>query len=537
MNSQFKEEFKLEIPEKRIRRRKKKRESEPVFKRYEQNQMMLLPPSLDEMIEEKHLVRVVNATIDKLNIKALIDTYKGGGTSSYHPIMLLKIWIYAILEHIYSGRQIAKALRENIHFMWLSGGQRPDFRTINEFRSRRLQGVIEEIFVEMVIFLGENKYIDLEKYFVDGTTMSASANKHSYVWKKNTERYKEAVQRRVQEMFKQIEEINKEEDKKYGNKDLAEKGKESQITSKDIKEQIEKLNKIIEEKGVGKKKAKEIKNKLEKKELPKIEKYEKQEEILGQRNSYSKTDNDATFIKMKNGEVLPGYKVIAGTENQYIVNYSIHQKASESDQFIKHVENYYNNYKQYPKLISADSAYGNEENSEYLENKRIENYLKYSTFHYEMTDKYLENKFNKDHFRYDEEMDNYECPNGKKLNFKEEVQTERKTGYKQRIRKYESENCQGCAFAEECKKAKGNRTIQINRKLDSYRSLMRKNLTSEKGVELRKQRNVDVEPVFGDIKWNMGYRRFRLRGLKKVNVEIGLISISHNLKKIALKIN
>ena len=126
MDSQFKEEFKLEMPEKRIRRRKKKKASKPVFKKYEQNQITLLPPSLEEMIEEKHMVRVVNETIDKLNVKPLINTYKGGGTSSYNPVMLLKVWIYSILQRKYSGRMIAKELRENIYFMWLSGGNRPE---------------------------------------------------------------------------------------------------------------------------------------------------------------------------------------------------------------------------------------------------------------------------------------------------------------------------------------------------------------------------------------------------------------------------
>jgi transposase len=540
MDSHFKEEIKLEMPNVRQRRRKKKKASKAVFKKYEQNQMMLLPPSLEEMIEEKHMVRVVNEMIDKLNLQPLIETYKGGGTSSYNPVMLLKVWIYAILVKIYSGRQIAKALRENIHFMWLSGSNRPDFRTINQFRSGRLQGVIEEIFVETVLFLAENNYIDLKKYFVDGTKMLADANKHSYVWKKNTARYKEAVQKRVGKMLKEIEKLNEEEDRKYGNKDLEEIGEDCRLTGEDIKEQVKKLNKIIEQSNLGKaekKKAKKTVSKIETKELPKIEKYESQEQVLQERNSYSKTDNDATFFKMKNKELLPAYTIIAGTEKQYILNYSIHQSASESDQFIKHIEQYYKYFEKYPKLISGDSAYGSEENSEYLENNTIGNYLKYNTFHYETTKAYKENKFHKDHFKYDEKTDSYQCPNGRRMIFQEEVEIQTRTGYKQTIRKYQSENCRGCSYARECKKAKGRRTIQINRKLDYYRAKMRENLTSEKGIELRKQRNVDVEPVFGDIKWNQGYRRFKLRGKEKVKVEMGLVSISHNLKKLALSIN
>jgi len=540
MDSQFKEDFKLEEPKQRMRQRKKKKSSKPVFKPYEQNQMMLLPPSLEELIEEKHMVRIVNETIDKLNPGPLLETYKGGGTSSYDPVMLLKVWIYAILKKIYTGRQIAKALKENIHFMWLSGNNRPDFRTINEFRSKRLQEVIERIFVEMVLFLADGKYIDMEKYFVDGSNMRADANKNSYVWKKNTERYKKAVQRRVHDMFKEIEKLNKEEEEEYGKKDLEENGEESQITSEEIKEQAEKLNKILGENPLGKKekkKAGQILKKLEKKELPKIEKYEEQERKYEGRRSYSKTDNDATFLRKKTKELLPSYTVMAGTENQYIINYSIHQSASESGEFKRHLEKYYRNYKKYPGLISGDSAYGSEENSEYLENNEIKNYLKFSTFHYESTSGYKNNKFNKDHFPYDEKTDSYQCPNGKRMKFQEEVEIKTQTGYKQTIRKYRSEDCSGCPYSSKCKKGKGKRTIQINRKLEYYKIIMRKNLTSEKGIELRKQRNVDVEPVFGDIKWNQGYARFRLRGKGKVNVEMGLLSISHNIKKLSLAIN
>lgn len=540
MDSQFKEEFNLEIPKQRIKRRKKKKASKPVFKKYEQNQMILLPPSLEDMIEGKHLVRVVNETINKINLKPLIETYKGGGTSSYNPVMLLKVWIYAILEKIYSGRQLAKALIENIHFMWLSGNNRPDFRTINNFRSGRLKEVIEKIFVETVLFLAEGKYIDLKEYFIDGTKMLADANKYSYVWKKNTERYKRAVQKRANELFKQIEEINKEEDQRYGDKDLLETGQQSRITSEDIKAQVEKLNSIIKESTLGKsekKKAERIKKKIEDKELPKLKEYEQQEEKLGERNSYSKTDNDATFFKMKNNQLLPAYTVLAGTERQYIINYSIHQSASESDQFISHMEKYYKDYGRYPGLVSGDSAFGSEENSEYLEKKTVGNYLKYNSFHYESTKKYKEDKFHKDHFPYDEKTGSYQCANGRKMIFLEEVETQTRTGYKQTIRKYSSEDCSGCPFSRQCKKGRGRRIIQINRKLEYHKAKMRENLTSEKGVKLRKQRNVDVEPVFGDIKWNQGYGRFKLRNKEKVNVEIGLLSISHNLKKMALTIN
>jgi len=539
MDSQFKEEFEIEKPEVRKRQRRKKRPCKPVFKKYDQNQIMLIPQNLDEMIPSNHVVRVVNKTIDRLNIEKLINTYKGGGNSAYNPIMLIKVLVYAYMMKIYSCRNIAKALREDINFMWLSGQNKPDFRTINLFRSGRLKRVIEEVFSSMIIFLSEGKYIKLERYFVDGTNIAADANKNSYVWSKNTKRYKQSVKEKVKELFKQIEKIQNKEDEQYGNHDLEEMGEESEITSDKIIKQIERLNKIIEEKtepGKDKEQKKAVKQ-IKTKYLPKIIRYEEQEKKLNGRNSYSKTDEEATFLRMKNKELLPAYTVMIGTEGQYIINASIHQKASETDHFIDHMEKFRQAMGRYPLLVSSDSAYGSQENYNYLERAKIENYLKYNTFHYEQTTRYKQNKFHKDNFKYDEQKDEYECPGKKKLRYEKDVISETSKGYIQKAKQYKSESCEGCRLARYCKKGKGTRTIQVNKQLEYYRSQARKNLTSEKGIEIRKQRNVDVEPVFGDIKWNSGYRRFRLRGKEKVYTEICLLSIAHNCKKIALAIN
>lgn len=540
MDSHFKEEFNLEEPNGRIRRRKKKKASKPVFKKYDQKQLNLLPASWDDLIEANHLVRVVSRIIDELNLKKLHESYKGGGASSYDPVMLLKVWIYAVATDIYSGRQLAKALRENIHFMWISGNNKPDFRTLNTFRSGRLKAVIEDIFTQTVLFLAEKGYVDLKKYFVDGTPLEANANKYSHVWKKNTMRHMEAARSRIHELFKRIEEINKQEDKRYGDKDIEERVEQAELTSEEIKEQVKKLNKIIEDSELNKKekrKAEGLIRKIEQKELPKVQKYEEQGQIHQARGSYSKTDHDATFLPMKNQEILPGYQILAGTQNQYVLNYSIHQSAGENSLFISHMRGFYRKYEKYPELISADSAFGTEENSEYLECNGILNYMKYSTFHYEMTKEYLENKFHKDHMAYDQQTDTFICPKGRKLKFIRENHNSTRTGYSQITRQYQCENCKWCRLAKKCKNGKGPRNIKVSWKLEKYKGIMRSNLKSEEGIQLRKQRNMDVEPVFGDIKWNHGYRKLRLRGMEKVNVELGTLCIAHNLRKLVREIN
>ena len=202
-----------------------------VFKQYNQQQNFLLPPSFDELIDSKHLVRVVNTVVDSMDIGGLINLYAGGGTSSYHPRMLLKILLYGYSVKIYTGRKIARALTQDINFMWLSGMNRPDFRTINNFRSSKAKEVIEELFRQMLEFLVEHQYIKMENYFCDGSTFRADANQYKMVWKKNAERYKEATAQKCTELFKQIDELNATEDKQYGISDLEEHGEASAVTS------------------------------------------------------------------------------------------------------------------------------------------------------------------------------------------------------------------------------------------------------------------------------------------------------------------
>ena len=152
------------------------------FKAYNQHEQWLLPPSLDELVPENHFVRIVSKTVDELGIEEVFAKYtKGGGASRYNPVMLVKVLIYCYMTRTYSSRQIAKQCRENVKVMWLTGFQKPDFRTINKFRSEKLKDSIEEIFIATVKLLNKKGYVSLEKYFVDGTKIESAANKYTFV--------------------------------------------------------------------------------------------------------------------------------------------------------------------------------------------------------------------------------------------------------------------------------------------------------------------------------------------------------------------
>ena len=514
------------------------------FKSYSVGQMSLLPQSLEELIPEGHLVRVVNAMLDRIDLKPLIARYEGGGASSYHPLMMLKVLVYAYSEKTYSSRRIAKALRENVNYMWLSGGNQPDHRTLNNFRSGVLKEVVREVFASVVALLAEDGYVKLENYFVDGTKIEANANAHKVVWAKRTANYKSKLREKIKLLLDEIERINEAEDAEYGEKDLDEMGAGKEITSEKLKEKMAELNERLRQQPTDKPLKKAVKT-LEKDCLPRLEKYEEQERVLDGRTSYSKTDPDASSLRMKEDRAAekplprPGYNLQNGTEGQFIIGYSVHQSAGDPGCFVPHMEAQKFPHMKMPEKAVGDAAYGSEENYAWLEKYKIGNYLKYARFHKEehpprKPELREKERFVSANFPYDPEKDEFSCPAGHPMSYQETRPYKTRNGYLSERRFYEADQCQTCPLKPQCTKAKGNRRIQVSFKLRAYQQQARQNLTSEQGVELRKKRATDVETPFGNIKQNMGYRRFLLRGMKKVGTEWGLVCIAHNMRKLAV---
>jgi transposase len=552
----------------------KKKSIQPVFKEYTQGQVILLPTDLGEQIPPKHLVRVVNTAIEKMDLTKLLVQYKGGGTSSYHPKMLLKVLIYAYTQQLYSSRKIAKALRENIYFMWLSGNQQPDFRTINRFRSEVVKDVIEDIFSSVLELLIEEGYVKLENYFLDGTKMEANANKYSWVWAKSTRSYKQKLQEKVKELIVQIEQVNEAENAEYGEQDLEEMGSDEPFDSQKLEQKIEELNERLkaqqdksQEPSAGaakaevlpepeqkapkpkKKRGRRGKTKLQKAEdalkkleedcLPRQKKYEDQERKLAGRNSYSKTDVDATFMRMKddymkNGQLKPGYNLQMGTEGQFVVGFSVHQRPGDPGCLVPHLQGIKEKLSRLPKKIIADSGYGSEENYAYLHQEHVGNYVKYNAFGKEQRPRYKPNPFAADHLEYDPEKDELICPAGKRLTYRYTFYRKTDNGYLGERRCYEAEDCTGCHLKTQCTKAKGNRRVEISFQLKAWRQQASQNLTSDDGKKLRSLRGVEVESVFGRLKEDWGFRRFLLRGIEKVKTEFGLLCIAQNMAKLAV---
>ena len=516
------------------------------FKYYEQNQLMI-PMEWKTLIDKDDVVFVLNDLIDNMNIDKLLETYSPLGSSSYNPKMMLKILMYGYIRKRYSSRLIAEAVESDIKFIWLAGGNKPTRNVINAFRKDKMKIIMEDVFVELLVVLERKGYINTEEYFVDGTKIEANANKYTFVWKKAVKKYRAKLQEQVHELMKDIDNLNDEEDKIYPDKEI----KPEEITPEELEEFSKRLSDKLNE-GLKKQKTKEEKkkeqkikkivNKINKDFKPRLEKYNKDLEIMGEnRNSYSKTDNDATFMHMKedhmrNGQLKPGYNIQVGSCNGFVVNWSTHQNRNDNGTLIPHYERYQRFFGKLPDSTGADSGYGNQENYEFLKRNHIKNYIKYPLFHKEQTEKFKSMKYNWQNMMYDEVNDKFICPEGKKIEYIKTRQDKTETGFIQESRVYECSDCSNCPHKSECTKAQGNRQIRFNKKLWKLKQEAKINLMSKKGTEMRGKRAEYSEGIFGQIKWNMGFKRFLLRGLEKVDLEWGLLCFALNIKRMKIKI-
>lgn len=501
------------------------------FKPYQQNQISAIPPTLDELIPVNHTVRVVSEIIESINLDPLLKKYKGGGCSSYHPRMLLKVLVFGYLSNLYSSRKLESAVKENINFMWLAGMEQPDHNTINRFRTDRLKGVLKKIFSQVVILMANSGHVDLQKVYTDGTKIEANANRYTFVWGKRIKTNKEKIVKQLEELWEYTQRVAKEE-----LQDTAPVCFDN-INAAEVRETIEKIDQALNEKEVSKEVKKKIKQ-AKKDWSDKYNAYEKQQEILGERNSYSKTDEDATFMKMKEdhlqkGQPKPAYNAQISTNNQIITNYSIHQNPTDTKTLKTHLDEFKKDFGMLPKELTADAGYGSEENYEYLEKNEVDAYVKYNNFDNEQNKAYKsKNPFSTDNFHYDNKEECCFCPIGKKMKFLKTIVEKTEGGYERTLWRFQARGCNKCPNKKVCCKTKKNRVIEISLRARELRAKAKERLTSEIGIAHRKKRPVEVESVFGMLKHNMGFRRFMLRGMEKVKIEFGLLALAHNLRKM-----
>ena len=462
------------------------------------------------------------------------------GRLRYNPVNMLKTVLFGFMTSGYcSLRELEDNCKVNIRFMYLMDHQTPSYRTFGYFINEILQDKIENIFNDINHAIFNDEHVDLQHLYIDGSKFEANANKYTWVWKKATEKFRYKLYEKI---TAEIEEINAE---------IAWSG--VQITTNpeyvpdylnEIVEQLVLLWELDSSKfvyGSGKRKSKEQRHYEHLTTFcQKLQEYIQKIEICGpNRNSYSKTDNSATFMRIKtdymgNDQLLPAYNVQIGVADEYIAVVDVNHYRSDMDCFVPLMEHFKQTYGFYPKYPVADAGYGSYNNYIFCEQNGIEKYMKFPMFKKETKDqKYHEDPFRAVNFRIDEQGV-MRCPNDKEFHFLYRKNV-RENQYGRKEELYECEDCSGCPYAEKCKKTDKNRIVRINQELTSMHQEVIENLESIHGALLRMNRSIQAEGTFGIMKNDRWYKRIVRRGIHSVKLEVLLVAIGHNLYKYQKK--
>jgi hypothetical protein len=262
---------------------------------------------------------------------------------------------------------------------------------------------------------------------------------------------------------------------------------------------------------------------------------------LGDRNSYTKTEPAATFKRtkedhMKNGQLKPGYNVQIATDKQFVTHAGIYQRAGDTATLPSFLEDFERSYRKQSKVVVADAGYGSEQNYEFMESKGIEAYVKYNYFHKEQKRVWKKNAFSVQNLFYNPDKDFFICPMGQKLSNIGKKKSKSELGYTPALTRYQVQNCTGYPLRDLCHKSKTNRIIEVNYKLQEYNRKTRERLQSKQGVYHRGRQYIEPEAVFGQMKYNMAYRRFQHVGKDKVTMDFAFFAMAFNIKKLCTKL-
>lgn len=472
------------------------------FKPYNQEQGMLFPPHLSDLIPENHLVRVVNEIVEQLDLTEISNKYVYQGAEAYHPRMLVKLLFYGYSTGIFSSRKIAALLETDITFMWLAAMQHPDFRTISDFRKAH-KPVLEDLFIQIVVFAMHMGFVSLGHVSLDGSKINANASKHKAMSRSRLKQEIPKLEKEIKELLNKAEQTDDEEEKSNqdshdGNRLPDELASKQQRLAK-IQQALKDLNERQPEENARKK-----------------EEAEKQQ--------INFTDKDSRIMVTRHHGVQQAYnpQIAVDEKNGIIVSAVMTNSADDKGQLISTVNHIKKVTGEFPEQLTADAGYFTAENIKYCNKEKIDAYIAPTK-----EGKKDGNSYDKTNFNYDIEKDIYICPQGKELTY---WKIGGSHGMKYRI--YKGVNCLDCPVQSKCVTSKtGIRTLNRSED-DPIREAMRTKVHSDKGKQVYRKRKGVVEPVWGQIKAIQGFRQFSFRGLESNQAEFFLVAIGHNLRKI-----
>lgn len=503
--------------------------------------------NLDFTIPNNHLATVIGWFVDSIPEEVLLGDTAKTGRPAYHPAMMLKILLFAYSRRVFSGRKIELLLAENLPMMVLAEHQQISYHTINNFRSSdHANELVKKSFLYFTNLLEAEGLINEGALFIDGTKIAADANRYTFVWRKAVEKFHEKLKGQAVELYDEL--IAKEvvkamaQEQVQTSQGLTELARETEAEIEKLTEEIAQEPKVIP--GGSPKKArrrglKKLLHQLKKDYVPRMKKYEAAEKIFAGRNSYSKTDHDATFMHMKedhmkNGQLKPGYNIQAATTDQYVVDFALYPNPTD----FKTLEPFLKQMTILDKFdqIVADAGYGSEYNYSLLEDKYSNKkyYIPYTMYEKEQTRKYKNDPTKLINWFYNEKDDYYLDQNGVKFNFKYYSQRqERSTGQVRDFKVYEADEVQLTPELEQLAKTKSGhqRQVRYNPNWQYLKEKAKAVLQSPEGRHSYSMRKYDVEPVFGHLKNVFGMRRTHLRGKKKEETDVGIAFMMMNLSK------
>ena len=507
-----------------------------------------LPLNIEKIIPSDEPVRLLSAVLEELNYSKLTATYSRLGRIEYSPRLLFKIVLYGCIRGIYQSREIERACRENVNFMYLLENKAaPDHNTIARFRRNHLPEAIEDLIqqlVELLIAHGEISFKE-SAVFIDGTKIEANANRYKFVWKTSTEKNLTKLKNTIREELP----------------NLLDKAGISVPISNPIK--VQRLKKIRKTLYVQKKKEtiefiygkghrkSNLQRALETVNnwIERLKRYNRDLYICGDRNSYCKTDRDATFMHMKedhmrNGQLKPGYNVNVATVSEYIIGNYISADRTDTKTFIPFLKKLCSKHP--VERVVVDSGYESEENYRFVEeNEQLSLFVKPSNHEQKKKRKYKQDIGRRENMAYDAEKDEYTCAQGKPLKAVSVTSRKSETGYKQEVTIYECQDCKGCPVKEKCiRQRRTDKTpieervkrLNVSKYFAKQRAAMSEKIATPEGILLRINRSIQSEGVFAMIKEDLNFRRFITRGKRNVTVEWNLISMAYNILKLHYKI-
>lgn len=516
-------------------------------KNYNLNQsgyQLKLPLNIETIIPEDDSVRLLSQFVEAMDLTDLYSTYER--INSVSPRTLLKIVLYSYMNGDYSSRSMELNCKRDINFMFLlEGAPVPDHATFARFRSIHFAPCAKRILAEMSNALFDLGEISGETVFIDGTKIEAAANKYTFVWKKAVTKNQTKLLIKLAGFVAQCEQL-------YGLKIVY----GDTIKMKHVKKLRKKLyalrqsENVVFVHGIGKRKT-PLQKSIETLEeyLSQLKKYNHQIHICGGRNSYSKTDHDATFMRMKedamgNGQLKPAYNLQHGVDSEYITWLTIGPQPTDTTTLIPFLKDAEEHLKFKYKNVTTDAGYESEENYVFLEENGQLSYIKPANYEISKTRRYKNDIGKIENMEYDAESDVYICRNAKRLTVDHVRHSKSKTGYVSEKTIYKCEDCSGCPYKAEC--IKGNncktpleertKTVHVSKTFLKYRQEDLERILTDEGIVLRMNRSIQAEGSFGDLKQDMQFRRYVSKGTSNVLAESILLAMARNINKLHNKI-